>query len=193
VSEDVYARIYALAEPYWRTRAGELHMPESYAFARELLAAHPDAEADIVLPAILLHDVGYALVPDETHREGLADGKNGWQPDVTRMHEQLGAKLAGELLEQVGYDPERTRRIQDIVDGHDTRKDPLDLEDAVVKDADKLWRFSPSAADVCPEWFDTSRAEYLDWIASRLDDWLITDAGRQRARALLDDSRAAGR
>jgi HD superfamily phosphodiesterase len=192
VTEDVLERIYALAEPYWRTRAGEVHMPESYAYARELLEAHPEADAGIVLPAILLHDVGYALVPDETHTQGLADGKNGWQPDVTRMHEQLGASLAGELLEQAGYDgDDRIARIQAIVDGHDTRTEPLDLEDALVKDADKLWRFSPSAAAICPAWFDTTPPEYLDWIESRLDEWLLTDPGRARARELLAASRAA--
>jgi hypothetical protein len=52
---DRYARIYALAEPYWQTRSNEIHVPGSYALAQELLAAYPQADADVVLPAILLH------------------------------------------------------------------------------------------------------------------------------------------
>ncbi|MEA2320762.1 MAG: hypothetical protein QOD81_612 [Solirubrobacteraceae bacterium] len=186
----VYDEIYALAEPYWQTRAGELHMPLAYGYAQELLEAHPDAEAEIVLPAILLHDVGYALVPDETHHQGLADGLNGWKPDVTRMHEELGAELAGEILQKVGYDPEKIGRIQEIIDGHDTRTEALSLEDELVKDADKIWRFSETATRICSTWFDREPPEYLDYVATRLDAWFFTEEARQRAEGLLNESRA---
>ncbi|MEA2226717.1 MAG: hypothetical protein QOF04_347 [Solirubrobacteraceae bacterium] len=186
----VYDEIYALAEPYWQTRAGELHMPLAYGYAQELLEAHPHAEAEIVLPAILLHDVGYALVPDETHHQGLADGLNGWKPDVTRMHEELGAKLAGEILEQVAYDPEKVRRIQEIIDGHDTRTEALSLEDELVKDADKIWRFSETATRICSAWFHREPPEYLDYVATRLDTWFFTEEARRRAEGLLSESRA---
>ena len=54
--------IYALAEPYWQTRSNEIHVPGSYELARRLLAAYPEADPDVVLPAILLHDCGYSLV-----------------------------------------------------------------------------------------------------------------------------------
>jgi HD superfamily phosphodiesterase len=188
--EDVYEAIYALAEPYWQTRSNEIHVPQSYGFARELIAACPEAEEEIVLPAVLLHDIGYALVPEETHTQGLADGPADWNPDITRMHETLGAQLAGELLAQVGYDPERTKRIQEIVDGHDSRVDALSIEDAVVKDADKAWRYSESAAQICPSWFGLSADDYLDYVESKLGAWFLTDAGRELAAGLLERSRA---
>jgi HD superfamily phosphodiesterase len=185
-----YDEIYALAEPYWQTRSNEVHVPAAYGYAQELLGAHPEADAAIVLPAILLHDVGYALVPEETHTQGLADGPAGWKPDVTRMHEQLGAELAVELLGQVDYDAERTGRIREIVDGHDTRTEALSIEDALVKDSDKAWRYSPSAAAICPGWFDRTTESYLDYIESRLESWFFTEAGRDLARRLLAESRA---
>ena len=86
--------IYKLAEPFWQTRSGEVHMPQAFAFAKRLLKFHPQADADIVLPAILLHDMGYARVPEETHHQGLADAPKGWQPEVTRLHEIEGVKMA---------------------------------------------------------------------------------------------------
>ncbi|MEA2180558.1 MAG: hypothetical protein QOG77_3855 [Solirubrobacteraceae bacterium] len=183
--------IYALAEPYWQTRSNEIHVPGSYVLAQRLLEAHPEADADIVLPAILLHDCGYFLVPEEDHLKGLAGAPVGWEPDITRRHEIEGARLAGEILGQVGYDPERTALIQEIVDGHDSRTEALSLEDALVKDADKLWRYTASGVRICHTWMDRSPEEFMDFVESRIDGWLLTDAGRALARETLAESRCA--
>ena len=187
----VIDEIYALAEPYWQTRANEIHVPEAYALARALLAELPQADAAIVLPAILLHDVGYARVPEEDHHRGLAGAPTGWEPEITRRHEVEGARLAGEILAQVGYDPERARRIQEIVDGHDSRTEALSLEDAVVKDADKLWRYTPSGVRIAHAWVDRTPEEFLDFLATRIDRWFFTDAARALAARTLERSRAA--
>ena len=69
-------------------------MPASFALAQRLLEALPEADPLIVLPAILLHDVGYARVPEETHHAGLQDAPGGWDADITRRHELEGARLA---------------------------------------------------------------------------------------------------
>jgi HD superfamily phosphodiesterase len=72
IDTERYARIYELAEPYWQTRSNGIHVPGSYALAQALLAAHPEADPDVVLPAVLLHDVGYMAVPAQDHLKGLA-------------------------------------------------------------------------------------------------------------------------
>jgi HD superfamily phosphodiesterase len=184
-------RIYALAEPYWQTRSNEVHVPGAYALAQRLLDAHPDADADVVLPAILLHDCGYFLVPEEDHLKGLAGAPVGWEPDITRLHEIEGARIAGEILGEVGYDPGRTARIQEIVDGHDSRTEALSLEDALVKDADKLWRYTESGVRICSGWMNRTPEDFMDFVESRIDSWLLTDAGRKLARETLAESRCA--
>jgi hypothetical protein len=186
-----YAHIYDLAEPYWQTRSNEIHVPGSYALARELLAAYPQADADVVLPAILLHDVGYMVVPADDHLKGLAGAVKGWEPDITRRHEIQGAALAGEILGLVDWDPERTVLIQDIVDGHDSRPEAESLEDRLVKDADKLWRYTESAVRICYRWMELSPDAYMDWVESEIDRWLFTEAARELARRELARSRAA--
>jgi hypothetical protein len=186
-----YERIYELAEPHWQTRSNEIHVPGAYALAHELLAAHPQADPDVVLPAILLHDVGYMAVPAEDHLRGLAGAVKGWEPDITRRHEIRGAALAGEILRSVGWDPVRTAAIQDIVDGHDSRAEAVSLEDQLVKDADKLWRFTESAVRICHEWMDLSPARYMDWVQSEIERWFFTAAAQGMARRELDLSRAA--
>jgi hypothetical protein len=191
IATERYARIYALAEPYWQTRSNEIHVPESYALAQELLAAHPDADPDIVLPAVLLHDVGYMAVPVDDHLKGLAGAVKGWEPDITRRHEIQGAALAGEILRQVGWDADRTAAIQDIVDGHDSRAEAVSREDALVKDADKLWRYTESAVRICHRWMELTPEAYMDWVGSEVDHWFFTPAGCDLARRELAASRAA--
>jgi HD superfamily phosphodiesterase len=186
----VIERIYALAEPYWHTRSGEIHMPESFRMARRLLEALPAADPAIVLPAILLHDVGYAAVPEETHHVGLAGAPDGWDADVTRRHEIEGARLAGEILAQAGCDAGRTARIVAIVDGHDSRAEALSLEDAIVKDADKLWRFTESGVRVTHTWVDRTPAAFMDYVESKIDTWLFTEPARSIARESLHHARA---
>jgi HD superfamily phosphodiesterase len=185
----VIGEVYALAEPYWHTRSGEIHMPESFAMAQRLLAALPEADPLIVLPAILLHDVGYARVPEETHHAGLHGAPGGWDADVTRQHEREGAVLAREILERVGCDDVRSARIVEIVDGHDSRAEALNLEDAIVKDADKLWRFTESGVRIAHAWVDRTPESFMDFVESRIDAWLFTAAARELAHETLAHSR----
>lgn len=186
-----YDRIYALAEPYWQTRSNEIHVPESFVLAQELLSSHPQADPDIVLPGILLHDIGYMAVPAEDHLKGLAGAHMGWEEEITRRHEIQGAALAGEILAEAGWDPERTRLIQQIVDGHDSRLEAISLEDRLVKDADKLWRYTTSAVRICHVWMKLTTEAYMDWVQSEIDRWLFTDAARGIARREIAASRTA--
>jgi hypothetical protein len=191
IDEARYGRIYELAEPYWHTRSNEIHVPGAYALAQELLGAHPRADPDVVMPAILLHDVGYMAVPAEDHLKGLAGAARGWEPDITRRHEVRGAALAGEILAEVGWDERLTVAIQDIVDGHDSRAQAVSLEDQLVKDADKLWRFTEPAVRICHEWMELSPDRYMDWVQSEIERWFFTEAARRLARRELAQSRAA--
>ena len=130
-------------------------------------------------------------MPEEDHLKGLAGAPVGWEPDITRLHEVEGARIAGEILEQVGYDPARTALIQEIVDGHDSRTEALSLEDALIKDADKLWRYTESGVRICSGWMDRTPEDFMDFVESRIDTWLLTDAGRELARETLAESRCA--
>ncbi|WP_028067513.1 HD domain-containing protein [Solirubrobacter soli] len=182
--------IYALAEPYWHVRSGEIHVPASFALAQRLLDALPEADPLIVLPAILLHDVGYARVPEETHHAGLQDAPGGWDADITRRHEIEGARLAREILARVGMDAERRARIVEIVDGHDSRLEALSLEDAIVKDADKLWRYTESGVRVTHVWVGRTPEAFMDYVEAKIDVWLFTAPARVLARESLDAARA---
>ncbi|MBE7469360.1 MAG: hypothetical protein DPW09_10480 [Anaerolineae bacterium] len=186
----IYDQIYQRAEPYWRTRQGEIHMPRAYEYARQLLAYYPEADETVVLPAILLHDVGYALIPDDLQLQSLVGGTNqNPRLDVSRQHEIEGARIAGEILTDLNYAPDKIIEIQRIIDGHDTRREALSLNDALVKDADKLWRFDPVGVPICAPWNKLDIGPYLDFVETKIETWLFTDRAREIARTLLAESR----
>ena len=55
----------------------------------------------------------------------------------------------------------------------------MSREDELVKDADKLWRYTESAVRICHSWMELTPEAYMDWVGSEIDRWLFTDAARQ--------------
>ncbi|MFN8459888.1 MAG: HD domain-containing protein [Anaerolineae bacterium] len=186
----IYDQIYQRAKPYWQTRQGEIHMPRAYEYARRLLAYYPEADEAVVLPAIFLHDVGYSLIPDDLQMQALIGGTNeNARFDVSRRHEIEGARIAGEILAGLNYAADKIAEIQLIIDGHDTRREALSLNDKLVKDADKLWRFDPVGVPICARWNERDIGPYLDFVETRIETWLFTDRAREVACTLLAESR----
>ena len=68
-----------------------------------------------------------------------------------------------------------------IIDGHDTTRHAKSLEDAVVKDADKVWRTTPHGMSVIRGWYGWSVAEYIDMVSVVSNPRLLTAPGRAMA------------
>ena len=140
--KDIYERIWELARPYLKTRKNDIHTEISTDFAQQLLAQE-GGEEDIVIPAIILHDVGWKKVPEDVQLKAF--GPNASMPEWNRVHEVEGARIAGDILRKVNYPEDKIPEIQEIIKGHDSRKEPISHNDSVVKDADKLWRYTETA------------------------------------------------
>ena len=65
------------------------------------------------------------------------------------------------------------------------------LEDAVVKDADKLWRYSKVGFAVDIERFEFPPKKQFDYLSDHIDQWFQTRKGRILANHEIK-SRAAG-
>jgi hypothetical protein len=184
---DPYAPAWTAAQPYMRARKGDVHIPVSFGAAEELLAEHPEADRDVVLLAVLLHDVGWAAF-DEERIYAEAFGAN-WHSDVRIAHEKEGARLAEEILRGLAYDEAVVREVVEIIAGHDTRAEPLSRNDELVKDADKLWRFTPVGVAVGCDWFDETPGQYATRVEALLPT-LFTAAARRIAERELAAARA---
>lgn len=183
-------------DPIWkavvtetRTRGNDIHLPISLAYAERLCAAYPDADAAIVRVAILLHDVGWARV-DESRI--ISEGFSGdWKKAQIRFeHEKQGCIIAREVLPPLGYSPEFVEAVCAIIDGHDTRHEAHSLEDALMRDADRLWRFTTAGIALASGWFGMDPATYTDRLYEQIIPELLTEAGIAMGRIELDRSTA---
>jgi hypothetical protein len=93
-------------------------------------------------------------------------------------------KIAANILEEVGYDGSKASEVLQIIDGHDTRENPLSINDEIVKDADKLTRYSkclPIFASV----LGLSMQEYCLFLESLAERWFFLPASGEMARVEL--------
>lgn len=174
--------VWERAAPYLGVRDNDSHTLYAYGLAAALVTQVPHARPEIVLPAILLHDTGWSTVPEDEVLEAIAPQAR--RPELIRAHEVAGARIAREILTDLGHPAGDVEEIVAIIDGHDTRAEAISVNDACVKDADKLWRITPHGLATVGRWFGLDAEETLRIVSARTHDHLHTDAGRAIARAL---------
>ena len=172
VMPNTFQRIRDLAQPFLSTRRNDIHTRIAEALARELLATEGGDEA-VVIPAVLLHDVGWKAVPEELQQQAF--GPRASRPDLNRLHEREGARIAGEILAAVSYDAARTAEIVSIIESHDSCRTPDSLNARhLVSEADKLWRYTREGLEIDLARFDESSEQGLKRLESNLDAWFRT-------------------
>ncbi len=135
-------KLFQLAEPYLSVRNDLLHTQIAHRYSLSLLRAE-GGDRRMVEPAVILHDVGWSkLTPDQIKiafgiRAGGQEAKR-----LNRIHEVEGAVIAGILLQTLNYAPLLIERITPMIERHDSGNHPESLEEKILKDSDKLWRFS---------------------------------------------------
>lgn len=185
-----YDAVWRAAEPYMRARKNDIHIPLSFAWCVKLLEHFPNADRDVCLLAILLHDIGWwAIDMDEILEQGFRSDKI-LQSDVRYRHEAEGVRLAKEVLAQTGWSSNIVEQVCEIIDGHDTRPEPRHLNDRIVRDSDKLWRYEPAGVAVCSDWFDETPSQNCARNEKVLQAF-ETEPGRAMAEAALAATRRA--
>ena len=186
----IYQRIYEHAKPYLRTRKNVIHTKIALGYALELLKREKGQE-DVVIPAVLLHDVGWKMIPAHLHL--TAFGPNPSNPELAKVHEVEGARIARIILEKLHYPPEKTKEICRIIRGHDSRKRPISQSDRIVKDADKLTRYSRKGMAISSDWFHIPRRIHLDFLEEQIGRWFFLATARNLARAEMDRREKEGK
>ena len=183
-----YDAVWRAAEPYMRARKNDVHIPLSFAWCQRLLEHHPQADTDVCSLAILLHDIGWwAIDMGEIIEQGFRT-ENFLQSDVRYRHEQEGVHLAAPVLRETGWGEEVIAAVLEIIDGHDTRPEPRHLNDRIMRDADKLWRYEVTGIAVAADWFGITPHAYADQVERELHRF-ETAQGRSMAEATLAETR----
>jgi hypothetical protein len=165
-----HSAIYQIAKPFLLTRFNTLHTRISYHFAITLLETI-DGNPIVVIPAILLHDIGWSAIPETQLLDAF--GPEIKKPELWRLHETEGARLAGEILRNLKFPEEQVLEIQNIISGHDSRSAPINISDGIVKDADKLWRYTHEGFTIDYQRYKKSKLEHLIWLVDCMPNWFI--------------------
>jgi len=175
-----YQKIYEYACPYLRTRKNLIHTKISLKYALKLLR-HEKGDEAIVIPAIILHDIGWSAIPEHLHLTAFGLNSSNFNLKLNRVHEKEGAKIAKRILEEFHYPPKKVKEICEIIQGHDSRKRPISQNDRVVKDADKLFRYSRRGLTLLLDWFPDSRETTLNFLEEHIEKWFFLLTSRQLA------------
>ncbi len=184
-----HLQVYKAAEKYMRVRKNDVHIPLSYKYALKLIEKYPNADADLAAISIILHDIGwYSIDEDDIFKKGF-QSENFMQSDVRYLHESEGVRLSAELLKDLGYSEEFIQKVAAIIDGHDTRNFSKSLEDEIVRDADKLWRFTVTGVSVACDWFKQTPSRYCNRLESDIIPQLHLPESIEMAKADLAETR----
>jgi hypothetical protein len=108
-------------------------------------------------------------------------GPNVMQSDVRFLHEKEGVRLSR-------WPESVIEAVAEIIDGHDTRPQARSLNDRLVRDADKLWRFTVTGVAVACDWFKMTPHVYADRLQKQIGV-LETEAAREMATRELARTR----
>lgn len=136
-----YLPLWEAAQSYQDKRNDKGHAFVVTAYAR-FVAARENCAATVVIPAAILHDIGWSAVSLEDRMSIFRfDTPKEQKIKARAVHQEQGVLLAKELLEKVQYDTALIPEILEIISQHDTRKGFISTNEGAMRDADKLWRY----------------------------------------------------
>lgn len=143
-------KIWGVALPLLDKRDDLGHTEIVTLFALKLIGFFPNVNRGVVVPAAILHDIGWSKMTDTELKlfyitDDDGEGKEIWrryEPVLRARHQELGADLARKILRENKFTKEDLTHICKIIFEHDTRKGFYSPEDGIVRSADKLYRFT---------------------------------------------------
>jgi hypothetical protein len=106
----IYQRIWKLAKPYYQKgRPMDIDHIEWMLSKAELVCEKEKLDHSLLIPLVILHDVGYAVTPKG----------NPYDPKLRRAHMKAGAVIAKKILGEVDYPKDKTNQIVHYVSVHD--------------------------------------------------------------------------
>jgi hypothetical protein len=178
---DIYKKIWKLAKPYYeKGRSYDISHIGWMMKEADQLADEELLDRRLLLPIVILHDVGYSEVDEKNPNIKSKDSKT--------MHMKVGAKISRAILNQVNYDPNLAEKIVHYISVHDNWLFGDDSpyqeckEMAAFNDLDFLW---PTTSF---EMFKTM-AESMGKTSEEFYDFWIQDEKLERRPFCCDRTR----
>lgn len=127
--KQIYLRLWKLAKPYYQKgRPMDVDHIEWMMEEAEKVCKREGLDEEILMPLVMLHDVGYAEMPSG----------NPYELAMRKGHMAAGARIAQKLLQGIDYPADKAEKIVYFVSVHDNWA----LDDYEVYKKNKiLWAF----------------------------------------------------
>ena len=138
--KNIYSKMWELAKPYYKKgRPMDINHIEWMMQDSLLVCEKENLDDSLLLPLVILHDVGYAKVPKN----------NPFKLDMRKAHMKAGADIASDILQKLDYPKDKTEKIVYFVSIHDNwafeenefYKNNLIL--GTFNDLDYMWMATP--------------------------------------------------
>ena len=187
--KEIFEKISEIALPYQDQRDDDGHARITLKYAKELVKLE-DGNEDIVIPAIILHDIGYSQILRE--RRMLIfdkDARNEERDAVRYKHQAESVKLGEKILNELHYPSDLIPEILEIISKHDTRKGFISKEEGLVRDADKLWRYSLESFKLNRKHSKSDLEKRIKRLEKDLEvpDYIYSESAKKIAQQELDE------
>jgi HD superfamily phosphodiesterase len=114
----------------------------------------------LLLPFVILHDVGYSEVPKD----------NPFKLNLRKAHMEAGAKIARHILEKLNYPKEKIEKIEYYVSVHDNwalgdnEIYKMDKILGVFTDLDYMWMATPKGFSALMKILNKNKRELLEYL-----------------------------
>lgn len=145
-----YDRIWNLAKPYLKKSVKKdliLHT-KGVVKAIQLILRDEEGDEDILIPAAILHDVGWSKVPKNLQK---SIEKSEWR-EAQELHLEYSVPIVKKILSSLNYKKDQIQRIIEIIKSHKFQ-DPREKDKRLLIDADTL-------ADAFKEQFNSDVKSY---------------------------------
>jgi HD superfamily phosphodiesterase len=183
--KQIIRELFGLAQPYLKIRDDFVHTQVAHQYA-VLLLEKEGGDKKIVEPAVILHDVGWSQLKPEQIKVAFgvrAAGENATK--LNRIHEIEGARIARKILEKLSYETSLIEKIVRIIERHDSGDEPQTVEEKLVKDADKLWRFSKIGYAYEMRRQKLTHEVRYHFLSGNMGKWFFTKTAKQLAETEL--------
>lgn len=159
--KQVYSKMWELAKPYYEKGRPmdvshiEWMMPEAL-----LVCQKEDLDDSLLLPLVILHDVGYAEVPKD----------DPFKLSMRKAHTLAGVKIARRILEQLNYPKEKTEKIGYYISVHDNwawGDNEIYKQDIILgtfTDLDYAWMATPKGFSSLMKILEKNKQEMFEFL-----------------------------
>jgi len=165
-----------------------IHTRISTDFAWRLLKEGIKGNEDIVIPAIMFHDIGYSQIDDKDiyKKTTFPDKANTlYDIHVKELHLTEGERLTEKILKELNYPEHLIKPIKEIVRTHEdlqgNKPDQSNINRSIVSDADKLYRYTAHNITSAMSLHGTDKKDVFEFIYENIDKWLCLDISKRIA------------